>query len=1034
MKSLSSNSFMFDAEEELFQNNDDEEELTDEDDEEELTDDDEEELTDDDDMFSDAFESFNSDVESSDDVEDMFSDASRAFDFDEESFDSEDLFSGVSDVFDEDFVKSDFRDTEEYKQLAEDLNLQMILDSFSFIDWSYMCNINLLLTMSSQIPDKSNLSAYDSISKQREFAFKIKKAIISGGHLQNYTLPVFVKMFFAQYVKYLNAELKANKSLSASEISKRNVEIKAYLEVFNSAESYRDFSMHRFSPSLNLKSVTDRYYKIVEMLKCVWESTDGLIDNNSPKELKSYINYIKKQLEDAKLHIESYFKDKALLQQATQKYEKHLSSGSIVEDESGVYTPESQRLIDTDMARITDAEQALKVSEQAIHENFVFPKTIKFNKNKCEVTCSCGACIADEDDCHTDISKRRFITFNIIQYGADEYSLFKSNKLAELLERCKNDTDRVFSTLLKELQNYTTVLDETNTLTNSEIVDKFGGIIIPGNKASISNETSTYINRTYGYSCMFQPFMCPECHRIIMPPPKLMRYLAAWHASHDNSVYSNYNGFTSTGFIIYKDSILNGLISDFNSGVSKTFEDTSNKLSTIVEQLEQLEESGEDSLELINARNSLYTATIVNDLTVMDEVDTNTDVIDITESNVEEVYRRVMMRKNNFMVSTSIFDESVNRTVTGINSGVSNKSTLIPSSFWASHNTSDDDKYFNSLKFILEREEICNNITPILALNSLFKAPCFAEQRTSLLMYGYLSRVKYNLKLLKRYANTNSSELTTVIYSSSPGGLISIGRDTIIRVVSAIKSDLAKLNDVLNFTNSDTIQGIDPDNVTNDTIRSIDSTVDALRSKESIIETNYKILSNPLSINLYKIDFDDDLDAEVLQFISDELPWKMWADFAMLFILVKKNPAMFKNFVNGKTPSQTTGAKNIFASIKDSIKPDDAVRNTQGETFINKIPPFLRNAKIDRTGIMSTMTDCILRTSVYPLPVIGTIVVMLLNNVTDDEVVEYIRSSAYLEELLTYAPDDEVINNLRDSNAPTAMADLHDFSEFLKQL
>lgn len=991
-------------------------------DEEELIDDlneffdDEEELTDDD-----LNELFGDEEELDDDDDDL-----DGIEFDED----DDMLSEFDDMLED--IDDDFTSTDEYKDLVKQIQLKMIMDSYAFINWSQKCNQDVLSSISTSFQEKSELSNYESLSDYRTLAFSFKKHLIKSGVIQTYNLFMYVSEMLLKIMVPMAKEIQANKKKKILTEKELNILTRKFLllnDVKEHVKTYQGYFTHEFIPFCNQKNLIDRFYKLVEMLKYIWELPVTNTGTNASKELKQYFTLLQDKNRDLSQLFNQLHNAEITIARHEANYRRAVESGRIKENADGSYPTNVQAMIDNYNREVATNKAIVEDTSEQILNTHVFPKKIEFIKGRCHVTCTCGNVMCDDENCSEDIFKNRFITFNIIQYETSELSLFRTGKVPELLELCNGKDVRTFETLLKELNECTYVFDKNNTLSNSDIAIGFDRDTTVLN-AIDAKAIKTYLNRSYGYGCIFSPFLCSACGKIILLQPKLLRYLSAWHASHGSSVYSDYSGSTSTGFIIYKDSVMNDLLSDYVKSIDSIADTITTDLNKKISSLEESVDDDE-AIELITTRNALYQAKIEHDIVSVDESDYADDVVHHPDSGIEEVYKRVMMRKNNFMVSTSIYRENTNRN-NNVSIGIEDKNCIVPSSYWVNYNQSDEDKFYSPLKFLVESESICNSITPLLALNSLFKSPCFSEYRESIVMYGLLNRIRYNYDLCKKYINVSVGAVTTVIYNS-PNGLLTVQLDTVIRILDLLQHDLIALNKKLSFYNEDEISDIDCTDVSPSTISAIDRIVNTLiNNKTNEINVRYSSISNPLTIGLFKIDYNDELDEEVLQFISDEIPWKSWSDFAMLFMLFKNNSKILGNFAPSSATNSmkiSKGATRLLNAMKDRMKMshNNSVLTEIGDRFLSKIPPFLRDAKINKNGISNSMFDCVLRKSVFPLPITGKLMPMIHDQTPNDEIIAYLKGQEYLTELYSYDPDEDIVRTLIDANTSMVLDDLKDF-------
>jgi hypothetical protein len=179
---------------------------------------------------------------------------------------------------------------------------------------------------------------------------------------------------------------------------------------------------------------------------------------------------------------------------------------------------------------------------------YAIPTGIKFIGSKIITTCECGNKVDATD----------MVTFNLINIDSSELSHTRLNDLAET---CR---DPRIERWFKELQKPDTVFSHPS---NREMLSDLyeAGKTLP---TGTFNVYRNYITTAYGCACKFSPNVVCECGKHLILPAKLLRYLAAWHASHGEDIYRYYGENTvAPGFIRYRDEVLHDRLETYQRSI-----------------------------------------------------------------------------------------------------------------------------------------------------------------------------------------------------------------------------------------------------------------------------------------------------------------------------------------------------------------------------------------------------------------------------------------------------------------------------------
>lgn len=647
--------------------------------------------------------------------------------------------------------------------------------------------------------------------------------------------------------------------------------------------------------------------------------------------------------------------------------------------------------LDKECEIINDALLMPNTTEpQSILENeklkkFVMPASIKFVNGKCLVKCSCSE---NHNDEHV-IDATDLITFNIIKVETADKA---SQALLKLLNDCKDDELRQW---LEELKNPSAVF---NPLHGSceEMLKKLDNA-----RNRIPNtytRYNMYIRTSYGSACNFSTnVVCSDCGRRIILPPKLLRYLICWHVSYGGEdVYRQCkDNHISPGFIKYRDFRLTEVMSSYRSAVMAAEKDLIDaNLKTISEA------DGVDDLTLEKLRrNSLETL----EATAGPVVDSSSEMI-IAPRSIEEAYKRVVSRREKHTLAISRHYEDNLKPIASPKKFKSVSINNLPTDYWRAYNTADDDNLMAALMCTVDSLHLPFDTSPKYVLSTIFRDSRAKMARDTIIAQALYTRIICNFDIYTQYLNHNSVECTDEIHPvESTHSTWHLDETDRFKIVAEIATNLKKYSELTGMFTEEELASIDdPSQVTYDMMQTFIQTMEKSHS------STYENLRKPEGFTPPKVVKTSDIDTEIIQYITDELPWRYWYKYTLVDIIEHHSPDILATLHEKGTPGSRVrkGAEMLRDAILASATSGDT---STGEVFWRKIPNTLRGKS--SVVLNKNLQEVSLLYAVTPVTITSNVLALLLQSDSADNskklVCNYISGDVYYNEIMADAGEGE---------------------------
>ena len=590
---------------------------------------------------------------------------------------------------------------------------------------------------------------------------------------------------------------------------------------------------------------------------------------------------------------------------------------------------------------------------ESILDKCTLPTSIKFQKGVCTLGCTCG----------NTVNTTSLVTFNLINISSNELS---SSRLKDLISNCNDAGIRRW---LLELQNAENVFSNPS---NTEMLADLEASRVNGD--GMFTVFNNYITSAHS-SCGYNPNVICECGKHIILPPKLLRYLVAWHISHGEDIYrSATDNETPPGFIVYRDQVLLECLEAFQRGMYTAGE------ANIQKSIKEFGETVDTEALKRNSMNRLqYEAGPV--------IEIDNDKI-ITSRSVREAFDRIRARESRHNLNLSNYQEATENRNSG-NKNISDYKSNLPINYWRSYNTSSEDKMLSALIYSVESMHLPFEVGPKYVLSELFRQPAMQPARKAIIAQAMYTSILYNYEVYCKYVETTGDTSQRVYSAEASKGNWRIAEENVYGIAAIIGNSLARYQECYPIFDEDMLKQFEDPAIVNKQL--ITEMINVLTLKH---ENHYVRLRFPRNLTLPKIIKTSNIDTEFIQYITDELPWRTWYKLSLIHLIQEHNPVMVESFAKESTKSlrASRGAK----KLEDIVLKAAETGNLQaGEIFWKKIPLIIRgNSDI---VLNKNLQEVAILTTSMPLPMTTEMLALLLQSDSTEHskslVENYIKTS-----------------------------------------
>lgn len=655
------------------------------------------------------------------------------------------------------------------------------------------------------------------------------------------------------------------------------------------------------------------FYKRVSV--CKEYSEIERIPCNNPQQKRMYLQDIAVMRDIWELDEDEKLPTAAM--RAVEEYRKNLDAESFILPQLD-YTDAENMLADLDVSK------------------YAMPTGIKFIGSKIITTCECGNKVDATD----------IVTFNLINIDSSELS---HTRLNDLVETCR---DPRIERWFKELQKPDTVFSHPS---NREMLFDLheAGKTLP---TGTFNVYRNYITTAYGCACKFSPNIVCECGKHLVLPAKLLRYLAAWHASHGEDIYRHYGENTiAPGFIRYRDEVLHDKLETYQRSIYTAGE---NEIKRAITNLG-------DSIDVDTLRRNSMARVGIE---AGPELEAAEQKITVNRST-QVAFDHIKAREGKHTLLLSRYVENTLTPHKPVSKDVSNTKTskgkVLPLDYWRTYNTSED-KLMSALVYVVNSLHLPFNTSPKYVLSEVFRHSQYV--RKTILLQAWYTNIMCLYSVYQKYLDTDDK----VRSADSTYGTWRIDDTDKYEILRTLTEFLKKYSEVSGmFTSEELSLFNDCTHVQSETVHKF---MQILRTKHAVA---YQDIRSPEYSNPVVVTTVGDIDTELIPYITDELPWRLWYKLALVRIIEAHNPSILAALATSSTASAkvNSGFSRLRKTIIESAKTGDT---NNGDYFWSKIPQNIRGT--ESVVLNKNLQEVALLFVDVPLPLTNNLMALLLQS------------------------------------------------------
>lgn len=881
-------------------------------------DDDDEELTDDVDDLSDLRDTLESADEDNDDLSDLRDELLGE--------ESTEMTSEFDDLFELRDAIGEYGEDVEYFDLShkEKSNVKdnLIRDSLRYMLWS--CE---------SLIDAWNIKPKEEASKYIASLGKINGNKGSGFDITNYakaaaqykeknpnaTLLSYTKLMILTVLNSLSSKIK--------KIDKNSPQLQFYLAeanalgiIYKNARTFDECKQKvEYMEALN-QSVKEHILDLLNKFYKVWMNQQSLIkvSTKSERECDEYI----KALED-----------KVLL---------------LIE---AVGTAYSQKMINNNVDN-ADKEYLGDRYNRDLSQEYAIAKSITISNNMYTLTCECGNAVKSSD----------IITFNLI--NREKNDRLPSATLNDLYNQDNGNT------WLAELKDPSNIFTE-NSKTNTDMLDELYSYSLSDKDLNI--DIVKFIKMAYGCACTFGiDCECSSCHKRVILPPILLRYLSCWHTTnHDNDIYRSYtDNIVAPGKIRYTDSVLQEVFRTYVSNMTEHDD-------SMIRNYESNISGTADAMR--------YRASLESGFEVINDEDKPSVL-----STVQESFMRIKNRQLAHNLNLEKYKEhsNIRRMLLNENSGSKkqvSKATIRVSdmglNYWRDYNTSED-KMLSALMYMTKALHLPFDVSPKAVLSEIVNHTKRSSLRNAIRIKASYSNMTNGLSVINKYMELTPDGFSGTFQNiDSKYNTWKVEEVDVEEIIEFVLDNIKDYNDALPDENK---LDINFDEVSNYTIKDVKAISDIISGIAMQYRSSYDYWRNSDIYDYIPISTTHGVDNTIIQYITDELPWRVWYKLGLVAILSEYNPSVIMSMAPKATKGQklTKGIAKLTSIIKKSAKDRDPML---GSDFWYKVPKGIRDPSIP--VLNKNMKEISLINIPAPLPITKSLIAYMLqsDNVEDSQ-------------------------------------------------
>lgn len=614
--------------------------------------------------------------------------------------------------------------------------------------------------------------------------------------------------------------------------------------------------------------------------------------------------------------------------------------------------------------------------------NYVLANNIDYNSDGCNVLCECGESI--------DFNK--LLKFNII---------YDFNNVIQ--DFTKLDVSTVTDTFAKLWCGG--ILNPDSFILNSYNlnIDNVTAIYtaIPSIKPiDLANSLQTAICN----AITFNPnVVCPKCGKHLILPDKFLAFIIVWHLSHNN-IYRKIKNDTMARFdsaVTYQSKVLKNMFKTYSADLKSYY-------LKVLDSVETMQNEDDTSLQLrlsIDGMNPSETSgnTVENTSMKKDSTDSSID------DKVRKAYDSLRARESYYNIGLlryrevlKIKEEQLNKPApifTGAFGDVD---------YWRKYNTTANDKLLSTLYYLVNNLNLGYNLDPSYIMSQIMTGSDNVKFVSAVMRQSLFLQIQFNKELLDKYAVDINKEDTPIVAYKEDNDIwvidnydVKLLRRTIHSLLKDyLKYDIPDCTSFVIFSDED--RGVIESEAM--TLSDLNRLINRLLYHYNDTEYQYYRNCKNFRPNIDVLSVNPN--TTMGQYITDELPWKVWYKLLLLDLIAKHSP----NLLCGLSKSK---GKNSYAGVIKRLEKEIIQGAVKGD--LNSGSILWSKLSIDvlkpvRFVLNKNLYELSLIYAIHPYPITDKLIALLLqsDNMNDAfmKINNYCKTT-YVDDLCKLPIDEE---------------------------
>lgn len=614
--------------------------------------------------------------------------------------------------------------------------------------------------------------------------------------------------------------------------------------------------------------------------------------------------------------------------------------------------------------------------------NYVLANNIDYSNDECNILCECGE----------SIDFNSLLKFNIIYDFNNTIQDFTKIDISTISDSFAklycggilNPDSFISNSYNNNIDNITAIY---NALPNIKPID-----------LAVSLQTSICNAITFNPNAV-----CPKCGKHLIFPDKFLAFIIVWHLSHNN-IYRKVKNDDMSRFdsvVAYQSKVLKNAFKTYSEDLKGYYLKVLDSDGTTVN-------ADDSSLQLrliVDGMNPSNNANMHSDNNFNKKTQNESTI----DNKVREAYDKLRARESYYNIGLLKYREMLKIKEEQLHKPAPLfTGTFNDVDYWRKYNTSSDDKLLSTLYYLVNNLNLGYNLDPSYVMSQVMTGSNDTKFISAVMRQSLFLQIQFNKELLDKYSVDVNNENTPVVAYKEENDIwiidiydIKLIRRTLHKLLqSYIKYDIIDCTSFVIFSDSD--KSLIKDEVLE--LSDLNRFVSQLLYQYN--DTEYQFYRNCKNFRPSVDVFSVNPDLSMGQYITDELPWKVWYKLLLLDLIARHSP----NLLRGLSKSKS---KNSYAGVIKKLEKEIIQGAVKGD--LNSGSILWSKLSIDilkpmRFVLNKNLYELSLIYAVHPYPITDRLIALLLQS--DDMNDAFVKinnyyKTIYIDDLCKLPMDEE---------------------------